>query len=175
MTVALSLIPPERIEKIILVIRNQRVIIDTDLAALYGVTTKRLNEQAKRNRDRFPADFMFHLTVNEWANLKSQFATSSADHGGRRTLPFVFTEHGAIMAANILNSPVAVKASIQVVRAFVRLRRMLIDNAELAKKLFSLEAKYDDQFKVVFRAIRELMTPPPEPDKPKIGFRVDNK
>src|SRR6185436_15729604 len=133
---------------------------DVDLAALYEVSTKRLNEQVKRNRRRFPRDFMFQLTQAEYADLRSQIATSSpAAHGGRRYLPYVFTEHGAIMAASVLNSPRAVQMSILVVRAFVGFRRMIQSHAELTKKLDDLEAKYDDQFEVVFEAIRELMTP----------------
>jgi hypothetical protein len=146
------------------------VILDADLAALYGVTTKRLNEQVRRNRERFPEDFMFRLTESELEDLKSQFATSRS-HGGRRYRPYVFTEHGVIMSANVLNSQRAVHASIQVVRAFIQLRQMLASNSELARKLGALEKKYDRQFKIVFDAIRELMTPPPA--KPKvIGFRV---
>ncbi len=146
-------------------------MLDADLARLYGVTTKRFNEQVKRNVRRFPADFMFQLTQEEYADLRSQIATSSATgHGGRRHLPYVFTEHGSIMAANVLNSPRAVQMSIIVVRAFIRLRQLLLSNAELAKKLDALEAKYDAQFKVVFQAIRELMMPPPASRK-RIGFR----
>ena len=137
-----ALIPVERIERTILRLRGHNVMLDADLARLYGVTTKRFNEQVKRNVRRFPADFMFQLTQEEYADLKSQIATSSATgHGGRRHLPYVFTEHGAIMAANVLNSPRAVQMSIIVVRAFIRLRQMLLSNAELAKKLDALEAK----------------------------------
>jgi len=167
---ALVNIPLERIEKTILVVRGERVILDSDLAALYGVTTTRLNEQIKRNEMRFPADFAFRLTKQEFAHLMSQIARSSSKHGGRRKLPHAFTEHGAIMAANVLSSKRAVETSVQVVRAFVKLRQMLASNAELALKLNELERKYDDQFKIVFRAIRELMTPPPSKIKP-IGFR----
>ena len=165
-----SLIPVERIEKSILLIRGHKVMLDADLAALYGVPTKRLNEQIKRNLDRFPADFMFQLTKGEFDDLKSQFATSS--WGGRRTRPYAFTEHGAVMAANVLNSPRAVAASIQVVRTFVRLREMLASHKDLARQLDALEKKYDAQFKVVFDAIRELMAPPTEAQKKRhIGFR----
>src|SRR5712691_9303802 len=124
-----------------------------------------------RDSDRFPRDFAFRLTRDEFDNLISQFATSSSKHGGRRKLPLVFTEHGAIMAANVLNSKRAVAASVQVVRAFVRLRQMLASNAELARKLEELERKYDRQFKVVFDAIRQLMTPPESKRKP-IGFHA---
>ena len=146
-------------------------MLDSDLAALYGVSTGRLNEQVKRNSDRFPEDFAFQLTSQEVAHLKSQNAISSFDHGGRRSRPLAFTEHGAIMAANVLSSEVAVRASVQVVRAFVRLREMLGAHRELARKLADLEMKYDAQFQEVFAAIRKLMTPP-DPPKRKIGFRT---
>lgn len=174
-----TVIPIERIENQILLIRGEKVIMDADLAALYGVSTKRLNEQVRRNRGRFPDDFMFQLTADEvnalgdevgTSNLRSQFATSRS-HGGRRYLPYAFTEHGAIMAANVLSSDRAVQASVQVVRAFVRLRQMLASNAELARKLDQLEKSYDRQFKVIFDAIRELMTPPASKKK-EIGFRA---
>ncbi|HAF13493.1 MAG TPA: DNA-binding protein [Blastocatellia bacterium] len=164
-------IPIERVEQAILLIRGEKVILDADLAVLYGVSTTRLNEQVKRNSDRFPKDFAFRLTKGEFDNLISQFATSSSKHGGRRKLPLVFTEHGAIMAANVLNSERAIQASVAVVRAFVRLRQMLASNAELARKLEDLERKYDRQFKVVFDAIRQLMTPP-EPKRKHIGFHA---
>jgi hypothetical protein len=168
-----ALIPAERIEKAILLLRGHKVILDADLAELYGVTTARLNEQVKRNRERFPDDFMFRLTRPEFDNLMSQFATSSSRWGGRRKLPLVFTEHGAVMAANVLNSRVAVAASIQVVRAFVRLREILASHKDLARKLEELEKKYDKKFQVVFEAIRQLMAAPPEPPKRHIGFARD--
>ncbi len=145
-------------------------MLDADLAALYGVSTKRLNEQVRRNTRRFPRDFMFRLTPEEYTNLRSQIATSSSrSHGGRRHLPRVFTEHGAIMAANVINSPRAVQMSVIVVRAFIRLRQMLHSHADLAKRLDALETKYDEQFGVVFEAIRELMVPRPLSRK-RIGF-----
>ena len=166
-----ALIPVERIARTIVKLRGQNVMRDADLAALYKVTTKRLNEQVKRNRQRFPPDFMFQVTQAEYADLRSQFATSSPPaHGGRRSLPYVFTEHGAIMAATVLNSPRAVQMSIFVVRAFVGFRRMIQSHAELTKKLDELAAKYDDQFEVVFEAIRELMTPTTGKRR-RIGFR----
>jgi hypothetical protein len=166
-----ALIPVERIERTILKLRGHNVMLDADLAALYGVTTKRFNEQVKRNAQRFPPDFMFQLTQREYADLRSQIATSRwAAHGGRRHVPYVFTEHGAIMAASVLNSPRAVQVSMIVVRAFVRLRQMLQSNVELARKLKALEMKYDGQFEVVFQAIRELMVPPAAARK-RIGFR----
>ena len=150
-----SLVPMERIERAIFVIRGQKVMLDADLAELYGVLTKVLNQAVKRNKERFPIDFMFQLTKEE----KDEVVTN-CDHLKRLkfspTLPHAFTEHGAIMLATILNSPIAVQASIQVVRAFVRLRQMLASNADLARKLDTLERKYDAQFKVVFDAIRQL-------------------
>jgi hypothetical protein len=166
----------EQIESRIFLIRGQKVMLDQDLAELYGVETKRVNEQVRRNSERFPEDFMFQLTAEEFANLRSQIATSNnqvgspAGRGGRRHLPYAFTEHGAIMAASVLNSPRAVETSVQVVRAFVRLRQMLSSNAELSRKLATLEKKYDIQFKAVFEAIRELMTPLEPRKKRPIGF-----
>ena len=159
--------------EVIIRLRGQAVSLDSDLAALYDVTVKRLNEQVKRNQDRFPEDFVFQLTENEWKNLRSQSATSRG-HGGRRYMPFAFTEHGAIMAATVLNSPQAVTMSLAVVRAFVKLRRMAMSVEGLARKVNALEQKYDKQFKVVFDAVRRLMAPPPEPTKRKIGFKNDD-
>jgi hypothetical protein len=163
-----ELLPIELIEKKILIIRGEKVMLDSDLAELYGVPTKVFNQAVKRNRERFPDDFIFQLTKEE----KDEVVTN-CDHLKRLkfspNLPFAFTEHGAIMAATILNSPVAIKASIQVVRAFVKLREMLATHKDLAKKLEDMERKYDTQFKVVFDAIRELMKPP-EPKKRQIGF-----
>ena len=165
-------IPIEIIEKKIYLIRNQRVMLDSDIAELYGVTTKRFNEQVKRNIERFPEDFMFKLTDEEYKILRSQFATSNIIHGGRRYTPYVFTEHGAIMAATILNSSKAVEMSIFVVRAFVKLREITSGNKELAQKLNELEKKYekhDKDIKAIIDAIRQLMTSP-EKTKRKIGF-----
>ena len=168
-----ELLPLEVIESKIYVIRRHRVMIDSDLADIYGITTKRLNEQVKRNQDRFPEDFMFQLNEGEKAEV-----VANCDHLRKLrfspNLPYAFTEHGAIMLAAVLNSPVAVKASIQAVRAFVKLRQMLAANAELAQKLVSLEKKYDSQFKVVFDAIRQLMTPTEKP-KLKIGFHRERE
>ncbi|MCZ7587138.1 MAG: ORF6N domain-containing protein [Deltaproteobacteria bacterium] len=167
-----SIVPIKRVDKAILQIRGQRVVIDADLAALYGVTTKRLNEQVKRNRDRFPPDFMFRLDKMEFEALKSQFATSSSEWGGRRKLPYAFTEHGAIMAASVLNSPKAIEMSILVVRAFVKLRSVLASHGPLAAKLNELERKlttHDRQIGVLFDAIRKLMAPP-DTKKRRIGF-----
>ena len=153
-------------------------MLDADLAALYGVRTKRFNEQVRRNRDRFPADFMFRLTDQEFKILRSQFATSSlgprqASWGGQRYLPFAFTEHGAIMAATILNTPRATEVSVFVVRAFVRLREMVAANKELAKKLDELERRvshHDEAITSIVKAIRELATPPEPKPKRRIGF-----
>lgn len=165
-----SLIPVERIEKAIFVIRGEKVILDADLALIYGVSTKRLNEQVKRNRTRFPDDFMFRLTSEEKAEV-----VANCDHlRGLKfspNLPHAFTEHGTIMAANVLNSERAVQASVEIVRAFVRLRLILSSNAELSRRLDDLESKYDRQFKVVFDAIRELMSPTPPSGRKQIGFR----
>lgn len=156
------------LERQILLIRGYKVMLDLDLAEVYGVPTKRLNEQVKRNRDRFPEDFMFQLTPDEKAQV-----VANCDHLERLkfspNLPYAFTEHGALMLASVLSSPVAVQASIQVVRAFVRLRELLAGNRELAEKLAALEKRYDSQFRVVFDAIRELMTPP-SPPRRKNGF-----
>ncbi len=154
----------------IYIIRGHKVMLDQDLARIYGVTTARLNEQVKRNLSRFPPDFMFQLTENEFGLLMSQIATSKKGRGGRRKMPYAFTEHGAVMLASVLNSPVAVNASIAVVKAFVRLREMLATSKELAAKLSELEERYDGQFAVVFDAIRQLMGPPREPRK-QVGYR----
>lgn len=172
-----SLIPVEMIERKILLIRGEKVMLDADIAELYGVATKRLNEQIRRNSDKFPEDFAFQLAAEEWQSIKSrgdlnrsQFATGSQKHRDPRFLPWVFTEHGAIMAATVLNSKQAVAMSVYVVRAFVKLREMIASHKDLAKRLDELEKKYDSQFKVVFDAIRQLMAPP-ETKKKKIGFR----
>ncbi len=164
----------EPVEQLIRVIRSERVILDADLASLYGVSTRRLNEQVKRNAERFPQDFAFLLTREEFTNLMSQIATSRSTYGGRRKLPLVFTEHGAIMAANVLNSKRAIVASVHVVRAFVRMQQLIISNVDLVTKLDELERRYDEQFKVVFRAIRRLMMPA-ETRRKEIGFRRSSK
>jgi hypothetical protein len=180
---------PEAITLRIATVRGQRVILDSDLAALYEVETRRFNEAVKRNRAKFPADFMFQLSAEEWAALRSQFATLNASTGRgqhRKYLPYAFTEHGAIMAANLLNSPRAVEVSVYVVRAFVRLRELATSHQDLAKRLDELEHKTEalamnhetfsrntrNQLKQVFDALRELMTPPDPPKRP-IGFVTD--
>lgn len=167
-----SLVVSPQIESRILLIRGHRVMLDSDLAQLYRVTTKRLNEQVKRNKGRFPRDFMFQLTSHEIRNLRSQFATSSSIHGGRRFRPYAFTEHGAVMLATVLNSPIAVQASIRVVRAFVKLRELLGAQRKLALKLLELEKRlgeHDDEISSLFEAIRHLMQPPEKPGR-RIGF-----
>jgi hypothetical protein len=163
-----------KIERGIHLIRGQRVMLDSDLAAVYGVTTRRLNEQLRRNIKRFPKDFAFRVTRAEFANLMSQIATSSF-HGGRRKLPWVFTEHGAIMLASVLQSKVAVSASVRVVRAFVRLREKIAANAELRHRFKELEGrmdKNDEAIAQLFAAIRRLLTPPAPTTKREIGFHV---
>jgi len=171
----------KRIEHAILLIRGHRVLFDADLALLYGVSVGRLNESVKRNRHRFPDDFMFQLSEAEFqslkaqvGNLKSQFAISSFAWGGRRHPPYAFTGQGVAMLSSVLRSKRAVEVNIEIMRTFVRLHQLLATNAELARKLEALEEKYDAQFKVVFDAIRQLMKPP-EPKKRKIGFIVSER
>ena len=162
------------VESRILALRHQKVILDTDLAAIYGVPVKRLNEQVKRNRERFPSDFMFQLTVKEVEILKSQIATSTTRHGGRRKLPYAFTEHGAIMAASVLNSERAAEMSVFVVRAFVRMREMLTSNRQLASKIDELERRletHDTTIQEILDAIKELMVPE-EGSGRRIGFEL---
>lgn len=169
--------PAHPIEKAILVIRGERIILDDVLAALYGVTTKRLNEQVRRNSGRFPPDFMFSLTPEEEAGLRSQIATSKTGRGGRRYPSYVFTEHGAIMAASVLNTPRAVEMSIFVVRAFIRLRGMLTRNKALAATLADLEKRlsaHDKQILAIIQTLRRLMTLPEKPKTP-IGYKVKAK
>ena len=162
-------IPLERISQAILLVRGHKVMLDSDLADLYKVETKVLIQAVKRNINRFPEDFMFQLTEQELSNLRSQFVTSS--WGGRRYPPYVFTEQGVAMLSSVLRSDRAIHVNIEIMRAFVQLRQMLASNVELARKLAALERKYDAQFKVVFDAIRELMTPPEPKKKRPIGFR----
>ena len=154
--------------------RRQKVILDRDLAELYRVPVKRLNEQVKRNQARFPSDFLFQLNRREYESLRSQFATSNARRGGRRYLPHAFTEHGAIMAATVLNSKRAVEISVFVVRAFVRLREMLATNRQIAAKISELEQRlesHDETILDLIEALRNLMTPPKAPRR-KIGFSL---
>ena len=165
-----TLVHVEIIEHSILLIRKQKVLIDVDLALLYKVETKQLVRALKRNLDRFPKDFMFQLNEVETKNLRYQFGTSSL-HCGRRYNPYAFTEQGVAMLSSVLHSPRAIKVNIEIMRAFVRLRKILSTHTDLAKKLNNLEQKYDKNFRVVFDAIRQLMTPPDEPKRP-IGFRI---
>jgi hypothetical protein len=177
-----GLIPSGRIERLILVLRGQRVMLDADLAALYGVDTGALNRAVKRNSQRFPSDFVFQLTEKEAEDLRCHFGISktgernlrsplgTADvRGGRRYLPYAFTEQGVAMLSSVLRSLRAAQVNVEIMRTFVRLRKMLQANAELARKLEGLEKKYDTQFRVVFDAIRELMAPPVKQNK-RIGF-----
>ena len=169
-----------RLDELIREVRGQKVIFDTDLARIYGIPTFRLNEAVKRNRERFPEDFMFQLTRAEVAALRSQFAISKKGRGGRRTLPYAFTEHGAIMAANVLNSPHAVQMSVFVVRAFLKMRALLGDKRELAQKLASLEKDLKKRLDVheaaivtILQRVMDIIDPPalPGPAKPRIGFK----
>lgn len=166
---AVSLVPPERIARAILVIRGQKVMLDADLAALYGVETGALTRAVRRNADRFPPDFMFQLTKQEFDDLRCQSGISS-DWGGRRYPPYAFTEQGVAMLSSVLRSKRAVRVNVEIMRAFVQLRQMLPSHTDLARKLAALEQKYDAQFKSVFDAIRELMAPPPPSGKYRIGF-----
>lgn len=176
-----------QVERRIYLIRGEKVMLDYDLAVLYGVDTGALNRAVKRNRERFPEDFMFQLDADEWERLRCQIGisnrpsgtvgsdlrfqsgTSKNQRGGRRYLPYAFTEQGVAMLSSVLRSKRAAQVNIAIMRTFVRLREMLLSNADLARKLNALEKKYDAQFKVVFDAIRELMTPP-EPPRRQIGF-----
>jgi hypothetical protein len=159
-----------------MVIRGEKVILDSDLAELYGVQTRRLNEQVRRNIEKFPEDFMFQLMKEEFEDLKSQFATSSSGWGGRRKLPLVFTEHGALQAANVLNSERANKMSVFIVRAFVRLREMALTNEKLSQKMAELERRVSDHDEVLIDLIRQIRklvdTPKPREKKRSIGFIV---
>jgi hypothetical protein len=164
-----------QIESCILMIRGHKVILDSDLAGLYGVETRALNQAVRRNHARFPRDFAFQLTDKELRDLMSQNVISSSGHGGVRKRPWVFTEHGAIMAANLLNSERAIQVSVFVVRAFVRLREVLVEHRELVRKISQLErriAGHDQEIQTILEAIRQLMEPSPADPKPKIGFGV---
>jgi phage regulator Rha-like protein len=163
-----------RVESRILVLRGQKVILDAELAELYGVEVRHLNQQVKRNAKRFPSDFLFQLSPADYKHLRSQFVISSAVHGGRRYLPFVFTEHGAIMAATVLNSERAIEMSIFVVRAFARMREISATNQQIVAKLAEFERRFeghDADIQNLMEAIRQLMTPPPRRG-PRIGFEL---
>ncbi|MCF8308089.1 MAG: ORF6N domain-containing protein [Bacteroidales bacterium] len=167
-----SIIPTERVYKAIIIIRGQKVMLDSDLAEIFGVTTSRLNEQVKRNKKRFPKDFMLQLTNGEKLEV-----IAICDHLEKlkysNTNPYAFTEHGTIMLANVLNTDTAIQTSVLIVRAFVKLREILSTHKDLERKIHELESKYDKQFKMIFKAIRELMQEE-EPDKnrPKIGYKT---
>ncbi len=177
-----TIIPDESIARRILFLRGQKVIIDTDLALLYGVSTKQLNQQIRRNSERFPSDFMFELS-----EMEKEEVVTNCDHLKKLKfspyLPSAFTEYGALMAANVLNSQQAIHVSLQIIRTFVRLRQLLASNEELAHKLATLEKKYDEQFSIVFEAINQMLLPPEKPkhpfgftiEEPKIQYRVKKK
>jgi hypothetical protein len=182
-----TILPAGDVARLICSIRGQRVILDNDLAVVYGVSTKRLNEQYRRNLGRFPADFAFQLTPEEAATLKaqpadsasrldrSQIATGSQKHRDPRYLPFAFTEHGALMAANILNSPRAVAMSVYVIRAFIKMREDLAANAAILRRLAEIDKTlllHDAALREIYQQLRPLLAPPPEPPKPEIGFHV---
>jgi len=170
---AIEMVSEEKVLKSIIVIRGEKVILDSDLAQLYDVETRRLNEQVRRNIDKFPKDFMFQLTKDEFLNLKSQIATSSSGWGGRRKPPLVFTEHGALQAANVLNSKIASKMSVFIIRAFVRLREMVMNNGKLAMKVEQLESRVSDHDAILLDLIEEIKkiidTPKPR-KKNVVGF-----
>jgi hypothetical protein len=169
-----DLVLVDQIERAIFWLRGHNIMLDSDLAVLYEVPVKVMNQAVKRNASRFPQDFMFRLTASEVQRLRSQSVTTKAGRGGRRTTPYAFTEQGVAMLSSILRSRRAILVNIEIMRAFVRLRQMLASNVELARKLAALEKKYDAQFKVVFDAIRELMEPP-TPRRRRIGFRTSIK
>lgn len=169
-----GLVPLQRIDEAILLIRGQKILLDRDLARLYGVTTFNLNKAVKRNLDRFPADFMFQITTEEADDLRFHFGISSSGHGGRRYLPYAFTEQGVAMLSGVLRSPRAVQVNVAIMRAFVRLREALALHKDLAHKLAELERKiagYDASIQSLFEAIRQLMSPPGRP-KREIGFHA---
>ena len=176
-----SVIPVERIETKILLIRGHKVMLDASLAELYGVETRVLVQAVKRNPDRFPEDFMFQLTNQEFSHLRSQSVISSSSWGGRRQPPYAFTEQGVAMLSSVLHSQRAIAVNVEIMRAFVRLREMIATNKEMAKKLDELEARiekklasHDQAIVGILDAIRELMAPPPPPKKRKIGFVQDD-
>jgi hypothetical protein len=167
-----SLVSVERIEQVIMLLRGQKVMLDRDLAGLYGVETRVLVQAVKRNLTRFPEDFMFQLTEEEYETLRSQFVISKTGSGGRRYLPYAFTEQGVAMLSSVLHSDRAVQVNIEIMRAFVRLRQLLANHADLARKLEELEKRFDAQFQIVFDAIRQLMAPPAPKPKGRIGFHL---
>jgi len=175
MTGETEIIPAFDVTTLIRSIRDRRVIIDADLAKVYGVQTFRLNEAVKRNRDRFPHDFLFQLTAEERDSLTSQIAMSKPGRGGRRTLPYAFTEHGALMAATVLNSGRAVAMSLYIIRAFVKLREETAANAAILKRLAEIDKTlliHDTALREIVQKLRPLLDPPPQPPKPEIGFHI---
>jgi hypothetical protein len=162
---------PEGIEALIYLIRGHKVLLDEDIAALYGVETRLLTRAVRRNKERFPDDFMIELTIQEVTRLRSQIGISKEGRGGRRYLPMAFTEQGVAMLSSVLRSSRAIQVNIAIMRAFVKLRAIILSNEHLARKLAALEQRYDSQFKIVFDAIREIMLPKNPPAKRRIGFR----
>ena len=167
-----SLIPTERIEQAIILIRDEKVMLDSDLATLYGVATKELLQAVRRNQERFPKDFAYQLTQQEFVILRRQFGTSNTSWGGRRSCPWVFTEQGIAMLSSVLHSKRAVDVNIEIMRTFVRFRQMIASHADLARRLDELEQKYDKQFAVVFDAIRQLMEPPTDAQRREMGYHT---
>ena len=174
MTKKKTLVPIESIVRKIIFLRGEKVLLDRDIAGLYGVETKVLKQAVRRNIKRFPGDFMFELTKEEFENWRSQIVTSKSDKMGLRHKPMAFTEQGVAMLSSVLHSERAIEVNIAIMRAFVKLREMLAAHKDLKRKLAALEKKYDDQFKIVFEAISELMAPPEKPKK-KIGFGVQER
>jgi hypothetical protein len=172
----MNAITPGEIRNLIHHLRGKAVMLDSDLAELYRVTTKRINEAVRRNRKRFPEDFMFQLTEAEHQSLRSQIATSKTGRGGRRYMPFAFTEQGVAMLSGVLTSNVAIEVNINIMRAFVQVKRLGLTILDIRRKLDGMENKYDHQFKIVFDAIRQLLAPPPAPAKKfRIGFTPPDK
>lgn len=169
-----SIVTMEKIERKIYLVRGQKVMLDSDLAELYGVPTKVLLQTTRRNAKRFPSDFMFQIINQDVIGLRSQIVTSKIGRGGRRYQPYVFTEQGVAMLSSVLNSDRAVEVNIQIMRAFVKLREMIASHKDLAKRLDEMEKKYDSQFKMVFDAIRALVAQP-QPKEKKIGFIKENR
>ena len=168
-----ELIPTEIIENKIYLFRGQKALLDRDLAEMYGVTTKVLNQAVSRNTERFPDDFMFKLSLSEASNLRSQIVTSSSKHGGIRWQPYAFTEQGVAMLSSVLKSPRAIAVNIQIIRTFTKLRAMLAENDDLRRKIEAMEKQYDENFAVVFDAIRRMLDDNAEP-RTEIGFRADD-
>jgi len=169
-----SIVPFERIADYIFIIRGHKVMLDSDLAKLYGASTKRLNEQVRRNIERFPSDFMFQLTADEAEFLRSQFATSKFGRGGRRYMPYAFTEQGVAMLSSVLRSKRAVAVNIAIMRTFVKLREIIATNSSLRRKIEAIERKYDEQFKLVFNVLSEMVMTDAKPKK-SIGYLTESQ